>query len=65
MTSGAENATQELGNFTQALRDGASALNKTVEAGSRLSRGVWFLTVFVVLLMLVQIWLGWKALPGH
>jgi hypothetical protein len=65
MTSGAANATTELGALTKALRDGATALNATVETGNRLSRRVWWLNVFVVLLMLVQIWLGWKALPGH
>jgi hypothetical protein len=52
---GAANATTELGRVTKALRDGATALNKTVGTGNRLSRRVWLLNWLVILLMLVQI----------
>jgi hypothetical protein len=62
---GAQRTTAELEKLTTALTDGAKALDVTVQAGNRLSSRIWWLNVFVVLLMVVQIWLGWKALPTH
>jgi len=63
--AGSQAATTEIGKLTTSLSNGAEALNATVDTGNRLSRRVGWLNFLVVLLMLVQIWLGWKALPAH